>query len=141
MDRIKKLLFGLDFEYLELMSAVSGIGWGLSLILVPDMFEVFPNSYAGFMVLGGQVFWASITGLVGIAQLISVYVNRNRNLLIRRLLTLGAVFLWTTITFLFILFVDQISTRVIVDAVIAVGNALAYVRLSMRHRRVNAGIL
>lgn len=122
MTRIKILLFDTDFEYLEILSALVGIGWAVSLILLPSAYK--------------EIFL--LAGIIGMLQLLLVYINRDRNLLIRRLVTLAAIFFWITVSSLCILLSDKLITNPVVSIMLGVGNCWAYVRLSIKHKKCGA---
>lgn len=133
-DRLRFLLFGIDIEYIELFSGLTAVAWGITLLIIPDLFETNAYIYSAFLtILPSQFLWAILAGVGGALQTYMVYKNQHRNILFRRLLTLGSVFFWTYVTTAFFMSARSISTATAVYGITSLMVCWAYIRLTIRH--------
>lgn len=142
-SRLYKLLFEVDFEYLEIFSGFSGLGWGLALLLSPDLFQTSRIYLLLRVILPNQYIWAALAGLGGLSQIIAVYFNTERRLQLRRISTLFSIFFWIfvaallEISFYSIDSHNILNTGTVIYSLIALASAWSFIRLTIIKRYVD----
>ena len=125
---IKHFFVSYDIEYIEMMSGMLALFWGIILLLPFDTFSSTP-SYFAMQTIAPEIAWGLAVAIGGMAQMISVLFLSNY----ARKLTAGiSIFIWWFVAGMFIVS-NSISTAVPVYSIIALSSSWSFIRLLQRH--------
>lgn len=142
IKRVHELLFKKDFEYLEIFSGLALVGWSVALLLDQELFNKYPIYTAWAQLFDYEYIVGLLTMLLGIGQLFLVYHNTAGRLALRRYWTLTTAVVWMFISISFFVagLYDEglkgLNTGTIIYGIICLATSWAYIRLSIRYRRL-----
>ena len=142
IKRVHELLFKKDFEYLEIFSGLALVGWSVALLLDQELFNKYPIYTAWMQLFDYEYIVGLFTMALGLGQLFLVYHNTAGRLAIRRYWTLAATMVWMFISISFFVAgiynpqLEGLNTGAIIYGLICLATCWAYIRLSIRYRRI-----